>query len=46
MNNGNTVLSFMNSNTLRANVFDYIEIVYDGFTEDVKIDKLPGRIII
>ena len=46
MNDGKTVLSFMNENTLRANIFDYIEIVYDGFTEDVRIDELPKRIII
>ncbi|MFM2311493.1 MAG: hypothetical protein RLZZ04_769, partial [Cyanobacteriota bacterium] len=46
MNNGETVLSFMHGNTLRSNLFDYIEIVYDGFTEDVKIKELPDRIII
>lgn len=46
MNNGETVLSFMHGNTLGSNLFDYIEIVYDGFTEDVKIKELPDRIII
>jgi hypothetical protein len=46
MNNGETVLTFMHGNTLRSNIFDYIEIVYDGFTEDVKIKELPDRIII
>lgn len=46
MNNGETVLSFMHGNTLSSNLFDYIEIVYDGFTEDVKIKELPERIII
>jgi hypothetical protein len=46
MNNGETVLSFMHGNTLGSNLFDYIEIVYDGFTEDVKIKELPERIII
>ncbi|NJL52048.1 MAG: hypothetical protein HC930_07175, partial [Hydrococcus sp. SU_1_0] len=46
MNDGETVLSFMHGNTLGSNVFDYIEIVYDGFTEDVKIKELPDRIII
>ncbi|PSB09840.1 hypothetical protein C7B62_11870 [Pleurocapsa sp. CCALA 161] len=46
MNNGDTVLSFMHGNTLGSNFFDYIEIVYDGFTEDVKIKELPDRIII
>ncbi|MGL5836520.1 MAG: EpsG family protein [Waterburya sp.] len=46
MNNGETVLSFMDGNTLGSNLFDYIEVVYDGFTEDVKIKELPDRIII
>jgi heme/copper-type cytochrome/quinol oxidase subunit 4 len=46
MNDGKTVLTFMHGNTLGSNLFDYIEIVYDGFTEDVKIKELPDRIII
>jgi len=46
MNNGETVLSFMHGNTLGSNIFNYIEVVYDGFTEDVKIEELPERIII
>lgn len=46
MNNGETVLSFMHGNTLGSNIFNYIEVVYDGFTEDVKIKELPERIII
>lgn len=46
MNNGETVLSFMHGNTLGSNLFDYIEVIYDGFTEDVKIKDLPDRIII
>jgi heme/copper-type cytochrome/quinol oxidase subunit 4 len=46
MNDGKTVLTFMHGNTLGSNLFDYIEIVRDGFTEDVKIKELPDRIII
>jgi hypothetical protein len=46
MNDGKTVLTFMHGNTLGSNLFDYIEIVHDGFTEDVKIKELPDRIII
>ena len=46
VHNGNTVQTFMKGRTIESNVFDYIEVVYDGFTEDVKIKELPKRTII
>jgi hypothetical protein len=41
-----SVLRFMHGNTLGSSFFDYVEVVYDGFTEDVKIKNLPQRIVI
>lgn len=38
---GNVAFNYMDNRALSSNIFDYIEVVYHGFTEDVKIKDLP-----
>lgn len=43
VNVGNNPFNYLDSNVFNSNIFDYIEIVHDGFTNDVTIKDLPYR---
>lgn len=44
MNAGNHVLYYLDTKVFNSSIFDYVEIVHNGFTNDVKIQSLPNRI--
>ena len=38
---GDVAFNYMDNRVLSSNIFDYIEVVHHGFTEDIKIKDLP-----
>ena len=38
---GDNGFNYMNNQTFGSNIFDYIEQIHDGFTEDIRIKDLP-----
>lgn len=41
---GNNPFNYLDGQVFNSSIFDYIEVVHDGFTNDVKIKDLPNRI--
>ena len=38
---GNSPFNYLDNKVFSSSIFDYIEIVYDGFNSDIKIKQLP-----
>ena len=43
INMGNSPFNYLDGEVFNSSIFDYIEIVHDGFTNDVNIKELPDR---
>lgn len=46
INIGNNPFNYLDGKVFNSSILDYIEIAYDGFTQDVDIKSLPGRNLI